>query len=100
MPVKFRLKKWQESDLRKRAVLAQEQLERYQVTANRWPTQLAMRTDVDPPRVCNTCRACGQSLWFVYDEYGEAYDYTAEQALALITAHIRQCHATEVPGDV
>lgn len=40
----------------------------------------------------NRCYLCNQCIWFTHDMYGEKYQYSPEEILALITAHIRQVH--------
>lgn len=84
---------WQESDLRHRAHIAQEQLRPYQEAAQTWPVKETMRRDnLQRARWCSVCRECDQSLWFTRDVKGVPYEYTEEEKLALIVAHIRQCH--------
>lgn len=41
------------------------------------------------------CCKCNQSVWFTHDMYGEEYQYTPDEILALITAHVRQAHEQE-----
>ena len=92
---------WQQSDLSARSVIAEEQLREYQEAAQTWPVKETMRRDNQHrPRWCSVCRECDQSLWFTRDGKGVPYEYTGEEKLALIVAHIRQCHPTmEVSTD-
>jgi len=90
---------WQESDLKQRSVIAEEQLKPYREAAATWPIHETLRRDI-PPRWCFVCRECDQSLWFTRDTRGIPYEYNEQEKTALIVAHIRQCHPTmEVKTD-
>ncbi len=97
------MKQWQESDLKARAEIAQEQLRPFREAAQTWPVyqemRRQMRDDKTKHRWVHACRICGQAIWFNSDENSQPYDYTEEEQLALITAHVRQCHSKLVTGE-
>lgn len=84
-------KPWQETDLRKRKVIAVRQLAAWESRARTWELYRANDDEQTPVR----CVKCGQSVFFTYDAFGIPYDYTEGELLALTVAHVRQVHAGE-----
>lgn len=70
------------------AKIAWQQLKPYRIAAETWPVYRHFRDK----RHSMCCRLCTQCLWFVTDITGEIYQYTDEETLTLIVAHIRRCH--------
>jgi hypothetical protein len=87
---------WQESDLKFRRHIADEQLRPFREAAFTWP----IRQELKDNRWCNLCRVCRQNIWFANDERKQPYQYTEDEKLALIVAHIRQCHPNMEVDDV
>lgn len=79
---------WQESDLRKRKEIAEQQLKEWEAIALKWPLYRVNDGTQTPVR----CEKCGQSVWFVNDLFGNPYQYSESEILALTVAHIRQRH--------
>lgn len=67
------------------AGIALEQLAPYREVAATWL--------IYPDGRCHRCMECDQNIWFSRDRQGQPYRYTDAEILALIVAHIRQCHA-------
>lgn len=42
--------------------------------------------------ICQRCVSCHVAVWRLVDDTGNAYQYSEEQHLALIVAHLRQAH--------
>ena len=72
------------------AEVAIEQLKPYRDIARTWQTYTDGYT--------NRCYACHQNIWFTTDPKRRPYQYSEDELMALITAHIRQCHE-EVASD-
>jgi hypothetical protein len=82
------------------APIAFDQLRPYREAAQTWPVYNEMRDgETMGPRWVHACRICTQAIWFNSDENKVAYDYSEEEMLALIIAHIRQCHSKLVTGE-
>lgn len=80
---------WSEVDLKHRVTIAHRQLELWEEIALSWPVFLDNSEKQWPYR----CNKCGQCIYFGKDPSGSFFLYTGEQELALIVAHIRQCHS-------
>lgn len=79
------------------AGVAWAQLKPYQIAAQSWPVFQEMRHgDTMGPRWVHACRVCSQAMWFNSDENKVPYDYTDEEILTLIVAHVRRSHADMV----
>lgn len=79
------------------AEIAWTQLKPYQIAARYWPIYQEMRHgDTMGPRWVHACRVCTQAVWFNSDEDRVDYNYTDEEKLTLIVAHVRRCHAEMV----
>ena len=76
------------------AVIAVEQLQKWQDFAHTWPTFEAKINSRDGVQ----CGRCSQTIFFRSDVGGNRFQYTAEQILALIVAHIRQRHEEAING--
>jgi hypothetical protein len=91
---------WQESDLQKRAHLAQDQLRPFREAALTWPIWTTLRhSETSPPRWSHVCRYCDQTIWFKNDLQNRPFTYSEEEIVTLITAHIRQVHSKYVTGE-
>lgn len=90
------MSQWQESDLQKRRNLVFDQLRPYREAALTWP----IRQELKDNRWCNLCRLCRQNIWFASDMNKVHYEYTDEDKMSLIVAHIRQCHPSMEVDDV
>lgn len=75
------------------APLAVAQLGMWRACALQWP--LYQEKNSHHVR----CAQCAQSIIRVADSSNNTYDYTHDQRIALIVAHIRQAHA-EVESEV
>jgi hypothetical protein len=77
------------------ADIAWTQLQPYRIAAQVWPVYQEARQDESTGGVrwVHACRTCNQALWFNTDAYKVTYDYTEDEKLTLIIAHIRRCHA-------
>jgi len=64
--------------------MALNQLVVYQVAATDWPRY--------PDGRCVRCGKCDQSIYMRRDIHGVTYQYTKDEILALVVAHIRQAH--------
>jgi hypothetical protein len=71
------------------AQVAIDQLAEYQMSARGW----AIEVDINDPRECHRCGECGQNIWFGCDLALQPYQYTEEEQLTLIVAHLRQVHS-------
>lgn len=70
------------------ADVAKDQLRMWQEAAWHWP----LREDTRDKRHGMICTHCQQMIYFISDGRGVLYDYTEDEILALIVAHIRQKH--------
>ena len=71
------------------AALAKIQLSAWEAIAADWPIY------ADEP--CMRCVSCHISIYRTHDDEQRAYQYTPEQTLALIVAHLRQAHMSLDP---
>jgi len=78
------------------ADVAWAQLKPYREAAQTWPVY----KHYEDNRHKNKCRVCSQNIYFDKDEDHNPYDYSDEEILALIVAHVRQCHSKIVTGEV
>jgi len=76
-------------------VIAVEQLKGWQDVAHTWPTFEAKINGRDGVQ----CGRCSQTVFFRSDMGGNRFQYTADQILALLVAHIRQAHSEANSGD-
>jgi hypothetical protein len=70
------------------ANVAIDQLKIWQEAAVGWPLREVTR-DTRHGMICTHCQ---QMIYFISDGKGHLYDYTYEEIIALIVAHIRQKH--------
>jgi hypothetical protein len=74
------------------AAIAITQLQPYRIAAQTWPVYQESRDG----RWVHACRVCEQAVWFNMDPNEQLYNYTEEEKLTLIIAHLRRCHEGEV----
>jgi hypothetical protein len=70
------------------ANVAIDQLKMWRAAALTWPLQETSRDK----RHGMTCNHCQQMIYFISDGKGVLYDYSDEEIISLIIAHIRQAH--------
>lgn len=75
------------------ANIAVTQLEAFQLRGRTWPLREVSREDDNNNyRHGMECSYCNQMIYFISDVTGILYEYTDDEKLALIVAHIRQAH--------
>jgi len=74
--------------------IAQDQLKYWQEIAFTWTTFDARINGREGVQ----CGRCSQTIFFRSDVGGNRFQYTPDQILALMVAHIRQTHSEEVNG--
>jgi hypothetical protein len=75
------------------AAVAIDQLKVFQDRAHDWPTREMFREDINGnSRHLRACSFCDQAIYFYSDVTGILYNYSDEELLTLVVAHIRQKH--------
>jgi hypothetical protein len=72
------------------APIALAELEGWRAVAREW--------DVYTDGRCNRCHDCHANIWFSTDPQRGEYMYAPGETLALIVAHLRQCHTEIASG--